>query len=86
MKVVGDQGRNGAETPTLPPVKEKLNAISWKMKNTAIVMTMNVCLRTRSAIRPNGTAITAPTAAASGSSANTATPLMCQALAAMPTA
>ncbi len=84
MKLVGFQGRNGAATPTLPPVKEKLAAISWKMKNTAIVITMNVCLRTRSATRPNGTAITAPTAAASGSRANTLTPLTCQSLAAMP--
>jgi len=33
-----------------------------------------------------GTAITAPTAAASGSSANTPVPVMCQSLAAMPTA
>ena len=87
MKAVGVQGRNGADIPMVPPVKEfRLKAISWKMKNTAIVTTMNVCLRTRSAIRPNGTAIAAPTAAASGSSANTPTPLMCQALAAMPTA
>ena len=67
-------------------MKEKLAAASWKMKNTAMVITMNVCLRTRSATRPNGTAITAPTAAASGSRANTPTPLMCQSLAAMPTA
>ena len=43
-----------------PPVKEKLKAISWKMKKTAIVITMNVCRRTRSATRPNGTAISAP--------------------------
>ena len=55
------------------------------MKNTAMVITMNVCRRTRSATRPNGTAIAAPTAAASGSSTNTSTPFMCQSLAAMPT-
>ena len=70
----------------VPPVRElRLKAISWKMKNTAIVITMNVCRRTRSAIRPNGTAITAPTTAASGSSANTPVPVTCQSLAAMPT-
>jgi hypothetical protein len=70
----------------VPPVKElRLKAISWKMKNTAIVITMNVCRRTRNATRPNGTAMAAPTAAASGSRANTPTPLMCQSLAAMPT-
>ena len=86
MKVVGDQGRNGADVPLVPPVKDwKLKAISWKMKNTAIVITMNVCRRTRSATRPNGTAMAAPTAAASGSRPNTATPLTCQSLAAMPT-
>jgi len=56
------------------------------MKNTAIVITMNVCRRTRNATRPNGTAITAPTAAASGSRAKTPTPVMCHARAAMPTA
>jgi hypothetical protein len=28
--------------PPVPPVKAKLNAISWKMKN-AIVITTNVC-------------------------------------------
>src|SRR2546429_5861 len=34
--------------------------MSWKMKNTAIVTTTKVCRRTRSATRPNGTAMTAP--------------------------
>jgi hypothetical protein len=67
-------------------VNEKLNAISWKMKKTAIVTTMNVCLRTRSAISPNGIAISAPTAALSGSSSKTAVACMCQSRAAMPIA
>jgi len=56
------------------------------MKNTAIVITMKVCRLTRSAIRPNGTAISAPTAADSGSRANTPVPVTCQSRAAMPRA
>ena len=80
------QLRNGEFSPLDPPVNEKLNAISWKMKNTAMVMTMNVCRRTRSAISPNGTAMIAPTAALSGSSAKTVVPSMCQSRAAMPIA
>ena len=54
------QLRNGESSPLEPPVNQKLNAISWKMKKTAIVITMNVCRRTRSAISPNGTAMSAP--------------------------
>ena len=64
----------------------RLNAMSWKMKKMAIVMTTKVCRRTRSATRPNGTAIRAATTAASGSSANSAVPVICQSLAAMPAA
>ena len=62
-RVVGRPGqlRNGDCRPLDPPVKLKLNAISWKMKKTAIVITMNVCRLTRSAISPNGTAMAAPT-------------------------
>ena len=63
-----------------------MNAISWKMKKKAIVITMNVCRLTRSAARPNGTAMTAPTAIESGSRANTVVPVMFQSLAAMPIA
>ena len=71
--------------PLVPPVKEKLNAISWKMKKMAIVMTTNVCRRTRSATRPTGTAMTAATTAASGSSPNTASPVRFQSRAAIAT-
>ncbi len=67
-------------------MNQKLNAISWKMKKTAMVITMNVCRRTRSAISPNGIAITAPTAPQSGSSAKTVVPWTCQSRAAMPMA
>jgi hypothetical protein len=56
------------------------------MKNTAMVITMKVWRLTRSATRPNGTAIAAPTTGASASRANTPSPLTCQSLAAMPTA
>ena len=65
-------------------MKLKLNAISWKMKKKAIVMTMNVCRLTRSAISPNGTAMAAPTRPQSGSSAKTESPVMFQSRAAMP--
>ncbi len=68
----------------VPPVNERLNAISWKMKKIAMVITTNVCRRTRSAIRPNGTAMAAATTAASGSRANSAGPVICQSLAATP--
>ena len=67
-------------------MNQKLNAISWKMKKMAMVITMNVCRRTRSAISPNGIAMAAPTAALSGISAKTAVPSMCQSRAAMPMA
>ena len=56
------------------------------MKNIAIVITMKVCRLTRSATRPNGTAISAPTTAPSGISPNTPTPPTCQSRAATPTA
>jgi hypothetical protein len=49
------------------------------------VTTKNVCRWTRSAIRPKGTATTAPTIPASGSKANTTFPVSCQSLAAIPT-
>ena len=52
--------------PVAPPVQLKLEAISWKMKNTAIVTTTKVCRRTRSATSPNGTATTAATRPPSG--------------------
>ena len=55
------------------------------MKKYAIVTTTKVCRRTRSAISPSGTARTAATAAASSSSTNTASPVTCQARAAIPT-
>ncbi len=51
-----------------------------------MVITMKVCRRTRRAISPNGTAMSAPTAPQSGSSAKTAVPWMCQSRAAMPMA
>jgi hypothetical protein len=76
--VAAVQFRIGASMPLVPPVKEKLNAISWKMKKNAIVITTNVCRRTRSATRPSGTAMAAATIAASGSSPNTASPDRCQ--------
>ena len=66
-------------------MNEKLEAISWKMKKMAMVTTTNVCRRTRSATRPNGTATTAATTAASGIRANTAFPVRCQSRAAIPT-
>jgi hypothetical protein len=78
LKVAGAQFRIGASMPLVPPVNEKLNAISWKMKKNAIVITTNVCLRTRSATSPSGTATAAATTAASGSRANTASPVSCQ--------
>ena len=56
------------------------------MKKTAIVITMNVCRLTRSAISPNGTAMMAPTTAAKGSRANADVPVKCQADAAAPSA
>ncbi len=65
------QLRNGEFSPLEPPVKEKLNAISWKMKNTAIVMTMNVCRRTCRAMRPKASAMAAPMTPTSGSRSKT---------------
>ena len=56
------------------------------MKKIAMVITMNVCRRTRRAISPNGIAMSAPTAAQSGRSSKTAVPCMCQSRAAMPMA
>ena len=79
------QFRIGATMPLVPPVKEKLNAISWKMKKNAIVITTNVCRLTRSATRPSGTAIAAATTPASGSKPNTASPVSCQSRAPMAT-
>ncbi len=58
--------------------------MSWKMKNTAIVMTTNVWRRTRSAIRPNGIARIAPSSPVSGSSAKTMDPVRCQSWVAIP--
>ena len=86
MKPAAGQLRNGASSPLEPPVNQKLNAISWKMKKMAMVITMKVCRRTRSAISPNGTAISAPTAAQSGSSAKAVVPWMCQSRAAIASA
>ncbi len=67
-------------------MNQKLNAISWKMKKMAMVITMNVCRRTRSAISPNGTAMAAPTAAHERYQREDAVPSMCQSRAAMPMA
>ena len=78
--------RNGEFSPLDPPVKEKLNAISWKMKNTAIVMTMNVCRRTCSAMRPKTSAMPAPMTPTSGSRAKTCVPWTFQPLAMRPSA
>ena len=84
--MAADQFRIGASIPLVPPVNEKLNAISWKMKKKAIVMTTNVCRRTRSATSPSGTAMTAAATAASGSRPNTASPARCQSRAPIATA
>ena len=65
---------NGVEMPPFPLVNARLKAMSWKMKNTAMVTTTNVCRRTRSAISPNGTAITAPAMPPRGSSQNAVLP------------
>ena len=64
--VAGSQLRNGGKIPVVPPVQLKLEAISWKMKKTAMVTTTKVCRRTRSAISPNGTATTTAASPASG--------------------
>ena len=70
--------------PVVPPVNEKLKAISWKMKKMAIVTTRNVFRRTRSVIKPKGTAMPAAIKPASGSVANTTFPFNCQSLDAIP--
>ena len=85
MNVAASQFGDGARIPLDPPVNDRLVAVSWAMKKNAIVITTNVCRRTRSAISPSGTASTPPRAPASGSSAKTASPVRCQSLAAMPT-
>ncbi len=72
--VFGSQLRNGGKIPVAPPVQLKLYAISWKMKKMAMVTTTKVCRRTRSAIRPNGTATAAAARPATGYSAKTTPP------------
>ena len=71
--------------PLDPPVTDRLVTVSCAMKKYAIVMTTNVCRRTRSAISPSGTASTPASTPASGSSANTVSPVRCQARAAIAT-
>ena len=50
-----------------------------------MVTTTNVCRRTRSAMSPNGTATSPAASPASGSRANSRSPVTCQSWAAMPT-
>ena len=73
--------------PEVPPVKDRLNAASWKMKKIAIVTTTNVWRRVRSATKPTGMAARPATSPPKGSSANTAQPPgTCQSCAASATA
>jgi len=61
-------GRRTSSRPGFPPVKLRLNAISWKMKKKAMGdHDERVAAGTRSAISPSGTAIRAATRPPSGS-------------------
>ena len=62
---------NGMVRPPDPLVSAvRLKASNWKINMTAMVSTMNVCLRTRSSRKPIGIEARAQTRPAAGSRAN----------------